>query len=221
MKRIIYTLITLFLLASCQQEDLPTVGEGIGYLSLEDIQIQAAEVETVQTRAVDNDLYVEIWQNGNLYGEHEYAPGKVPAKIELPVGTYALKTYNTEAYEAGEPWYYGEQEFKITEGGVNYLSYEVPLKNFGVKLQLPEGFEELFYDITFTIEGQNLTDGGEPYYFSPETKSISYTLTAKNTDKEDQISKGSNEDWENTTLTTGKLYIITYSFETKALVLVP
>ena len=127
MKYLLYIISFLFLV-SCQQEDFPTIGEGIGYLSLEDIQIQAAEVETVQTRAVDNDLYVEIWQNGNLYGEHEYAPGTIPAKIELPVGTYTLKTYNTEAYEAGKPWYYGEQEFSIAEGGVNYLSYEVPLK---------------------------------------------------------------------------------------------
>ena len=214
MKYLIYTLITLFLLASCQQEDLPTVGESIGYLSLEDIQIQAAEVETVQTRAVDNDLYVEIWQNGNLYGEHEYAPGKVPAKIELPVGTYTLKTYNTEAYVAGEPWYYGEQEFSIAEGKVNYLSYEVPLKNFGVKLQLPEGFEELFDKIEFSVGDQDLTDG-VPYYFPPETTSISYTLKATNEDGDKQTDNGT------TSVTAGKLYTITYSFETKALVLVP
>lgn len=213
MKYLLYIVSFLFLI-SCQQEDLPTVGEGIGYLSLEDIQIQAAEVETVQTRAVDNDLYVEIWQNGNLYGEHEYAPGKVPAKIELPVGTYTLKTYNTEAYADGKPWYYGEQEFSIAEGKVNYLSYEVPLKNFGVKLQLPEGFEELFDAIEFLVEGQNLTDG-EPYYFSPETTSISYTLKATNEAGEEKTDNGT------TNVTAGKLYTITYSFETKALVLVP
>lgn len=214
MKHLIYTLITFFLLASCQQEDLPAVGEGIGYLSLEDIQIQAAEVEMVQTRAVDNDLYVEIWQNGNLYGKHEYAPGEVPAKIELPAGTYTLKAYNSEAYETGKPWYSGEQEFSIAEGKVNYLSYEVPLKNFGVKLQLPEGFEELFDEIEFSVEGQNLTDG-VPYYFSPETTSINYTLKATNGDGEEQTDNGT------TNVTAGKLYTITYSFETKALVLVP
>lgn len=220
MKHLIYTLITLFLLASCQQEDLPTVGESIGYLSLEDIQIQAAEVETVQTRAVDNDLSVEIWQDGSLYDNHKYTPRTVPAKIELPAGTYTLKVYNMETYADGKPWYYGEQEFTIAEGKVNYLSYEVPLKNFGVKLQLPEGFEELFPVNSFMVGNIELEDG-EEYYFDPDTKSISYTLTAENTDKEEQISKGSNEDWENTTLTTGKLYIITYSFEAKALTLVP
>ena len=213
MKYLLYIVSFLFLI-SCQQEDLPTVGEGIGYLSLEDIQIQAAEVEMVQTRAVDNDLYVEIWQNGNLYGKHEYAPGEVPAKIELPAGTYTLKVYNTEEYVAGKPWYYGEQEFTIAEGGVNYLSYEVPLKNFGVKLQLPEGFEELFENIEFSVEGQNLADG-EPYYFSPETTSISYTLQATNEDGDEQTDNGT------TSVTAGKLYTITYSFETKSLVLRP
>ena len=214
MKHLIYTLITLFLLASCQQEDLPTVGEGIGYLSLEDIQIQAAEVEMVQTRAVDNDLYVEIWQDGSLYDNHKYTPRTVPAKIELPAGTYTLKVYNMETYADGKPWYYGEQEFTIAEGGVNYLSYEVPLKNFGVKLQLPEGFEELFDKIEFSVGDQDLTNG-EPYYFDPKTTSISYMLKATNGDGEEKTDNGT------TNVTAGKLYTITYSFETKALVLVP
>ena len=220
MKYLLYIISFLFLV-SCQQEDFPTIGEGIGYLSLEDIQIQAAEVEMVQTRAVDNDLYVEIWQDGSLYDNHKYTPRTVPAKIELPAGTYTLKVYNMETYADGKPWYYGEQEFTIAEGGVNYLSYEVPLKNFGVKLQLPEGFEELFHDITFTVGEDVELDDGDVYYFAPNTESISYTLKAKNEANEDQISKGNSEDWENATLTTGKLYIITYSFETKALVLVP
>lgn len=213
MKYLLYIISFLFLV-SCQQEDFPTIGEGIGYLSLEDIQIQAAEVEMVQTRAVDNDLYVEIWQDGSLYDNHKYTPRTVPAKIELPAGTYTLKVYNMETYADGKPWYYGEQEFTIAEGGVNYLSYEVPLKNFGVKLQLPEGFEELFHEIEFLVGGQNLTDG-VPYYFPPETTSISYTLKATNGDEDEQTDNGT------ASVTAGKLYTITYSFETKALVLVP
>ena len=88
------------------------------------------------------------------------------------------------------------------------------MKNFWEKLQLHEGFEELFHEIEFLVGGQNLTDG-VPYYFSPETTSINYTLKATNGDEEKQTDSGT------TSVTAGKLYTITYSFETKALVLVP
>lgn len=46
-------------LFACQQEDLPSMGE-IGFLSLENMTVEMANTESISTRAVDNDLYVEI-----------------------------------------------------------------------------------------------------------------------------------------------------------------
>ena len=55
------------------------------------------------TRAVEPDLYVEIWQNGQLLTGQRYEPGKVPGKLDLPAGVYLLKTYN-QAYQDMSGW---------------------------------------------------------------------------------------------------------------------
>ena len=87
MKHALIYIATIFLLAACGQEELPS-GEGVGYLSLENIQLQAAEEEIIQTRAVDNDLYVQI-DDGT-----PYSPGNAPSTIELSAGTYTLRWYD-------------------------------------------------------------------------------------------------------------------------------
>ena len=63
MKYVIYILLTLFLLASCQKEEYVGTPRGMGTLVLETLSVQTENVNTVFTRAVEPDLYVEIWQN--------------------------------------------------------------------------------------------------------------------------------------------------------------
>lgn len=84
----------------------------------------------------------------------QYEPGKVPAKLDLPAGSYLLKTYNL-AYkdmpnwvdtETGGAAFYAEKNFKIDAGKINYLNVEVPMVNIGVSLKLPEGFSDRFKD---------------------------------------------------------------------------
>lgn len=70
----------------------------MGTLVLETLSVQTENVNTVFTRAVEPDLYVEIWQNGQLLTGQRYEPGKVPGKLDLPAGVYLLKTYN-QAYQ--------------------------------------------------------------------------------------------------------------------------
>ena len=94
MKYVIYILLTLFLLASCQKEEYVGTPRGMGTLVLETLSVQTENVNTVFTRAVEPDLYVEIWQNGQLLTGQRYEPGKVPGKLDLPAGVYLLKTYN-------------------------------------------------------------------------------------------------------------------------------
>ena len=98
MKHVIYILLTLFLLASCQKEEYVGTPRGMGTLVLETLSVQTENVNTVFTRAVEPDLYVEIWQNGQLLTGQRYEPGKVPGKLDLPAGVYLLKTYN-QAYQ--------------------------------------------------------------------------------------------------------------------------
>ena len=221
MKHLIYSIITLFLLAACQQEELPS-GDGVGYLSLEDITVQAANVVT--TRAVDEDLCVKI-------NDVTYGPGKTPTKIELGAGNYTLEAYN-EAYtqysswtndEKGEAVYYLSQQIEIEAGKVNYLRAEVPMINFGVRLKLPEGFDTAFptnsFSVTVGDRTVSLKDGETAYFPHSEGVSVSYTLSVTNTDDDPLSQKGSSASWpaEKKPLEAGKIYVITYDYATKSL----
>ena len=86
---ILYLLLGTFLLASCQQEDISS-NTATGYLVLESIDVQVNQ-QTVSSRAVDADLYVDILQEDAIF--RQYGPGMVPDRIELPEGTYRLHVY--------------------------------------------------------------------------------------------------------------------------------
>lgn len=227
MKRIwLYTIcLGLVGLFACQQEDLPSVGE-TGFLSLENMTVEVANTESISTRAVDNDLYVEIWDEaGTSQVGEKYEPGKVPAKIELDPGNYTLKAYNaasldqyswTENDKGAAVYYIDNKSFTIEAGKVNYLSVEVPMTNIGVRLALPEGFSNWFKTYSFTISDGNRSvsiDNGETAYFTIE-QDISYTLSVTNNDDERKTdSKAITKDQ----IAAGTIYVITYDYATKAL----
>lgn len=210
-------------MASCQQEDLPSA-DGVGYLSLEDITIQTANVVT--TRAVDEDLYVEISSDEV---NHSYNPGATPSKIDLPAGTYTLKAYNAafENYQSwgnedkGEAVYSLTTTFEVEAGKVNYFKAEVPMINFGVRLELPEGFDTAFPKNSFSVTVGNrtvsLNDGETAYFPHSESVSVSYTLSVTNTETEENDKTGSNNEWENATIQPGTVYVITYDYATESL----
>lgn len=223
MKRIwLYTIcLGLVGLFACQQEDLPSVGE-TGFLSLENMTVEVANTESISTRAVDNDLYVEISsQDVTPDVTLKYNPGdKIPSKIELEPGNYTLKAYNAafneQSIDKGAAIYYiDNKSFTIEAGKVNYLSVEVPMTNIGVRLALPEGFSNWFKTF-FTISDGNRSvsiANGETAYFSID-QDISYTLSATNTDNEQKTdSKTIKKDQ----IAAGTIYVITYDYATKAL----
>lgn len=223
MKQIwIYTCaISLISLFACQQEELPS-NNNVGYLSLENISIQSANVETITTRAVDSDLYVEISDNESTT---TYNPGNTPSKIELTAGNYTLKAYNA-AYKKQSSWgndnkgegafYIDNKSFTIEEGKVNYLSVEVPMTNIGVRLALPEGFSNWFNTYSFNVSAGNRSvsiTNGETVYFNTG-QDISYTLSAQNNDSEQKTdSKTITKDQ----IAAGTIYVITYNYATQSL----
>ena len=224
MKRIwLYTIcLGLVGLFACQQEDLPSVGE-TGSLSLENMTVEVANTESISTRTVDDDLYVEISsQDVTPEVTLKYNPGdKIPSKIELEPGNYTLKAYNAafneQSIDKGAAIYYiDNKSFTIEAGKVNYLSVEVPMTNIGVRLALPEGFSNWFKTFSFTISDGNRSvsiANGETAYFSID-QDISYTLSATNTDNEQKTdSKTIKKDQ----IAAGTIYVITYDYATKAL----
>lgn len=228
MKRIwLYTIcLGLVGLFACQQEDLPSVGE-TGFLSLENMTVEVANTESISTRAVDNDLYVEIWDEaGTSQVGETYEPGKVPTKIELEPGNYTLKAYNaafldqslwTENNKGAAVYSVDQKSFTIEAGKVNYLSVEVPMINIGVRLALPEGFSDWFKTYSFNVsdDGNRSVSiaNGETAYFTID-QDISYTLSVTNNDDEQMTdSKAITKDQ----IAAGTIYVITYDYATKAL----
>ena len=227
MKRIwLYTIcLGLVGLFACQQEDLPSVGE-TGSLSLENMTVEVANTESISTRAVDNDLYVEISsQDVTPEVTLKYNPGdNIPSKIELGAGRYALKIYNDTTLLDKTPVFYKDTIFDIEAGKVNYLSVKVPMINWGVQLDLPQNFADWFNEenYTFTVkvrkagEEKTVELKNEEIAYFPHSNDVtlSYQLIATNTD-------GEHFDSEVITygeaLSPGTIYVITYDYATKAL----
>ena len=225
-QNLLYLLLGIFLLTSCQQEEIPNAETAMGTLSLNGISVQVAN-ETVSSRAVDADLYVEIWQKGAIYNNQVYAPGQVPNKIELPVGNYQLRIYNAACqsenpYEGkGQAVYFNDEVFfEVKAGEVTTLEeIKVPMINFGVTLKLPEGFDMLFKEYTFTVISGERTvewkngEGIEPAYFPYDTDvTFSYRLEAINTDGEKFSQEGTCAE-----VVAGTVYTVTYEMETQLL----
>lgn len=218
MKQILYTLLSLFLLISCQQEDILSEQEKKGYLQLTDLSLISPTIESVQTRAVDEDLYVEI--TGTDVND-TYEPGTLPNKIELEAGEYTLKAYN-DAYKnktANAPQYYVETTFTIEAEKVTYPTISVPMVNVGISLAtLSDELQGLFNDVKLSFymtDEQIVTvlQPGETVYMDyAEDITFTYTLTATNADNETfTTEKKTYGNVEGEKVEPGHCYIITYS----------
>lgn len=218
---ILCIMLGIFLLASCQKEERFAEESATGYLSLTGITLQA-DIQTISSRAVDSELYVEILQNEETY--RLYEPGTVPDKIELPAGTYQLRAYNA-AFQMENPYedlgnavFYQEgTTFEVKAGEVTPLELKVPMINFGVTLRLPEEFAAYFGEnYTFTVTSDRsvrLKEGETVYFPYSENMTFSYSLTAINGDDEVTASQGGTY----TNVTSGTIYTVSYEMETQSL----
>lgn len=225
-KNIVYILLGIFLLASCQQEnDIPS---GTGYLSVEGIELQSQVVAEVASRAVDESLTVDLYEGGQLV--RTLTPEEMQNKIELePATDYMLKVhsanYGSESAwnneTKGEPVYYKEVRFEVTEGATTALKVQVPMITFAVCLNLTDVMGDWLKNYTFSVTSGNrivTLQGGETAYFSySEGASFSYQLSVTNSDDETNVRPGS---WgiDKGKVEMNTLYTVTYNWATQALV---
>lgn len=225
-KNILYILLGIFLLASCQQEN--EIPSGTGYLSVEGIELQSQVVTEVASRAVDESLTVDLYKGGQLV--RTLIPEEMKNKIELePATDYMLKVYSAN-YEnestwdnttKGEPVYYKEVPFDVTEGATTALKVKVPMITFAVCLNLTDVMGDWLKNYTFSVTSGNRTvtlQGGETAYFPySEGASFSYQLSVTNSDDETNVRPGS---WgiDNGEVEMNTLYTVTYNWATQALV---
>lgn len=219
MKQTLYILFSLLLLVSCQQES-PLPEQGTGYLQLGDLTL-GNTTETIVTRAVEADLYIEI-SNGtgiNL----SYQPGQFPEdKVELSAGNYTLKAYN-EAYKTpgiNAPRYYAEQDFTIEAEKIRYVTLQVPMMNVAIRLApFGDDLAALFSNPTLTVKAsttpsapRTLGPDETTYFDYTEGMTFTYQLTATNADSETfSTEEKTYGDAEGNALEPGHCYVISYT----------
>ncbi len=225
-KNVLYSLLGISLLSSCQQEETPSTS-GEGYLSLTGIEIQNQAVTEVKSRAVDESWIVKLYKGGEL--KSTLTVEELENTIKLEAATdYSLKVYS-ENYESdaewtneekGEPIYYKEQPFEVKGGEITPVKVQVPMVNFAVKLSMPASLDWIS-DYTFTVaSGERkvtLQDDEIAYFPYSESASFSYTLQLTNTDNEEFTLSGEYGADENKSLAFNTCYVVTYQMATQSL----
>lgn len=219
MKHTILYIATLFLLAACQQEELPLGEQALGYLSLSAVEVEASDVQLISTRAGEtDDLIVALTDESEKMTEYDYAE-----TISCPPGTYTLEIYN-QAYkdkaDAAQYYYKHDESVVITEGATEPVEAEVSMINFGITFSWPEdlkGFTEIKFKIEYDSTSKEIQTGETAYFDISDKKTISYTLSAQNEDKYPVATNGLYGDEENETLKAGTIYIVSYKLETQTL----
>lgn len=217
MKQTLYTLYCLFLLVSCQQEDMPS-NQFNGYLQLQSVAATPIVTDDVTTRAVEEDLYIKI---KGAEVDTIFEPGEFPqTRIELATGNYELEAYNV-AYNSqtmNAPQYYAKQTFNIEAEKVRYLDVEVPMINVGISLvAFSDELSGLFTNPYLTFyttdpESKQTLQPDETVYFDYSTgMTFSYTLTATNADNETFTTEVKTYGSEEQPVMPGRCYVISYS----------
>ncbi len=186
MRKTIYLIISLVVLMSCQQTELPSV-------SVEGCELEFASVHINKApaiAAIDPELAVTLLGPDGY--EQYFAPGTVPSKLLLAPGIYTVRAYtlNADTWHSanagmGEPYYYAETTVEVKDDFVARVNMNVPMINYGVGLKMPEQFSEVFPTYTFNliVRDRNLTmHDGEKAYFDASEGGFSYSLTATNVD---------------------------------------
>lgn len=226
-KNIVYILLGIFLLASCQQEN--EIPSGKGYLSVEGIELQSQVVTEVTSRAVDESLKVDLYKGGQLVST--LTPEEMQNKIELdPATDYMLKVYsanygNKSTWDnetKGEPVYYKEVPFEVIAGATTPLKVQVPMITFAVCLDMSAVTGDWLQDYTFTVTsgGRSVTlqDDGETAYFPYlEGVSFTYRLSVTNSDGEVKKWPGSWGTEDGETVAQNTVYTVTYNWDTQSL----
>lgn len=219
MKQTLYLLFSLLLLVSCQQES-PLPEQGTGYLQLGDLTL-GNTTETIVTRAVETDLYIEITNGSDV--NKVYEPGQFPeGKVELAAGNYTLKAYNKAYLTQGSnaPRYYAEQDFTIEAEKVRYVTLQVPMINVAIKLApFGDDLAGLFTNPTLTVKASTVTSEAttlgpdETVYLDyTEGMTFTYQLTATNADNETfSTEEKTYGNTEGQAVEPGHCYVISYT----------
>lgn len=228
-KKILYILLGVFLLISCQQEN-DTVLSGEGFLSVGGIEIQSQTNTEVASRAADDITWtVELWKGEEML--RTLSAEDMQDKIELATADdYMLKVYspnygtekNWTNDEKGEPVYYKEVPFSVKQGETTGLKVQVPMITFAVSLDLSavlvgDWLQEYSFTVTSAERAVSLKDGETAYFAHSDGVSFSYELSVTNSDAEVNVLKGEWGVHEGETVNRNTVYTVVYDWNTRSL----
>ena len=214
MKRILYILLGVFTIASCQEKAFLEHGDGECVLELD---VTRADMPIVMSRAVDADLAVSIVDaNGQLRAY--YSPGNVPERLAWYPGDFTVYVYseNQETWHTandgkGEACYFATQHVVLEHDDFRRVSLAVPATNYAVGIELPEMFDELFASYQFVLKSGDRElsiHEGEKVYFDVSDGGFSYTFSATNIEGHTFAHSSKILD----DVQSGKLYLISYLY---------
>lgn len=225
-KNIIYILLGIFLLASCQQEN--EIPSGKGYLSVEGIELQSQVVTEVASRAVDESMFVELWQGGTKL--RDLSAQEMQDKIKLDAAdNYMLKVHSANYGEEstwdnetkGEPVYYKEVPFEVIAGATTPLKVQVPMITFAVCLNMSavtgNWLKGYTFIVTYGSRSVRLQNRETAYFSYAEETSFSYRLSITNSDGELKEQPGSWGTEDGETVAQNTVYTVTYNWATQSL----
>lgn len=227
-KNILYTILSVFMLVSCQQEN-DTIFSSKGFLSIEGLEIQSQTNIEVFSRSIDDIIWtVELWKGSEML--RILSAEDMQDKIELDVADdYMLKVYSSNYgvekkwtnEEKGEPVYYKEVSFVVNQGETTGLKVLVPMITFGVSLDLSEVLGDWLQEYRFTVtsgEREVLLMNGETAYFPHwEGISFSYQLSMTNSDSEVNVLNGEWGKMDDETVNINTIYAVIYNWSTQSL----
>lgn len=99
MRHVLLYMLIFFLFTSCQREEELQATVGRGYLSLASLAVSNVGIVSVNTRAVNAELAVEIEkEDGTSVVSYEAGTAEASAKIELEAGKYVLKAHTLQLW---------------------------------------------------------------------------------------------------------------------------
>lgn len=207
------------MLTACTS-DLAIINDGVeqtGKASLS-LNVTSYGRPCVATRAVDNDLTVDIIDEAGEEETMHFAAGTIPEHVILTADkTYRIVAYTDnqdnwmEANEGrGEGCYRAETTVCLPINTVETVNLDVKMTNYAVALVLPDRFGEYFksHALRLKSDGRVVSiEEGQKAYFAVKA-GFDYSLSATNTD--DLTYSHINR--SNKVVEAGKRYTLHYSF---------
>ena len=182
----------VMMLSGCGDDFTPggagNTGSIVPLLDL-DAQPLSAQSDSRASAAVTADnLKIRLSSADGSYSKEWASVAEFPVEQEFKVGDYHFEAYYGNLEEEGfdKPYYYGDQNIKVTDGGTTKVAVTATLANTMVSVSYTEAFTKYMtaYSAELHSEGGAYifygADETRPAYLKPGTVSLNVSVTKPN-----------------------------------------